>query len=107
MHYLERLRTGNMKSGYCDMCKTRVSVLERHHESYKPERTIFLCHKCHHKTHFLPWQLTAQAKEKLLQVRHGFGTTVTEEMKENYVPPGRRPAQLKLRKKLKEGFHQL
>jgi len=101
MHYLERLRTEYMTSGRCDMCGNFSKPLERHHESYKPERTMNLCHKCHFKTHFLPWELTDSAKEKLLRARHGHSKTITEEMKRQYLAPGRRPAQLQLRKKLR------
>ena len=91
-----------MRSGFCELCGRRVDKLERHHESYRPERTIYICHRCHHKLHFLPWQLTDAQKEKLLRTRHGFKKTITEKMKKEYVPPGRRAAQLEVRKKIKK-----
>ena len=104
MHYIERLRTEHMKKGKCEICKNWADPLERHHESYNPERTIFLCHKCHWKCHFMPYNLTDKAKEKLLRVRHGFGITLTEDMIKKYIAPGRRPSQLRVRKEVKRRF---
>lgn len=102
MPYLERLRTEHMKTGKCDLCGKYQKKLERHHESYSPERTIQLCHKCHWRAHFQPIFLTEKHKEKLLRVRHGFGTTITEDMIRAYIGPGRRPAQLAVKKEHRE-----
>jgi len=102
MEYLEKLRTSRMKSGHCALCGKHVDVLERHHESYRPEKTIDICHHCHHKLHFLPWELPDNHKEKLLKVRFGNEREITESMLNSYVAPGRRPAQLEVREKVKE-----
>ena len=102
MHYLEKLRKEKMKGGRCEICFVWENNLEAHHENYKPERTIYLCHKCHHKVHFLPWQLTEYTRKKLLKIRHGYGVTISDEMARTYIPPGRRPAQLEVRKKTKK-----
>ena len=60
--HIEGMRTSNMKSGYCQLkatgCEGYVQHLERHHEKYLPERTILVCHHCHHLLHFRPYHLT-------------------------------------------------
>lgn len=104
--YVERLRTDTMKKGRCELCNSYEQRLEGHHEKYRPERKIYVCHKCHHKLHFLPWQLPGHYKVKLLQCRHGFGVTITDEMIKAYVAPGRRAAQLRVRMKVREGLRQ-
>ena len=105
MHYLERLRTEHMRGGRCGLCGRWFKKLARHHESYNPERCIYVCNtgrrNCHWKIHFQPWLLIDRHREKLLRVRHGYKKTITKDMIENYVPPGRRPAQLKVRRKIK------
>jgi len=102
MEYLEKLRTENMKKGFCQLCGSSQKILERHHEKYEPERTIFICHKCHHKLHFLPNQLPERHKEKLLQVRLQTNSPIPKSMIHSYLAPGRRDAQLALRRHLKE-----
>ena len=104
MHYIERLRTEHMKGGKCEICKKTFPILERHHESYRPEHTIMLCHKCHFKCHFMPYNLTDKIKERLLRVRLGFAITITDDMIKKYIAPGRRPAQLKARKEVQRRF---
>lgn len=59
------------KSGSCGLCNKSVQKLERHHESYRPENCIYLCHECHHRVHFLPWQLDLNQKRKLILTRIG------------------------------------
>jgi len=102
MHYIEKLRTEHMKSGHCELCGRWTDILERHHEQYRPERTIYICHNCHHKCHFFPWQLSTQAKEKLLTRRHGFKKTITPDMIAEYTAPGRRNALMEVKAKAKQ-----
>ena len=111
--HIEGMRTGKMKFGYCELksngCLGFCKVLERHHEKYRPERCIYLCHKCHHKVHFRPYQLTDREKNRLLEVRHGSKQwsaftrkpNLMYRLLKNYIGPGRRPAQNKVRKELK------
>lgn len=112
--HIEAMRTGRMKRGYCQLkatgCTGFCEVLERHHEKYSLERTIYLCHHCHHLAHFRPWQLTDGQKEQLLQVRHGAQRWLALSKKprvkalllKNYVAPGRRKAQLGVRKRVRD-----
>ncbi len=117
--HIEAMRTEHMKSGFCRLkatgCQGFCKVLEKHHESYKPERTIYLCHHCHHLVHFRPYQLTDQQKGKLLCLRHGPSLwlafskkpRVAEMMRKNYVAPGRRKAQLEIRRRVRERAHRM
>lgn len=108
-NYLEELRTEHMKAGNCELCGEFTRKLERHHEQYRPERCTYLCHHCHHKVHFLPWQLTDEQKKKLLEARHGtkqFKALLRKPhlirlMIKGYVAPGRRRAQLEVRKRVR------
>ena len=112
--HIEGMRTEHMKSGPCQLratgCQGNVKVLEKCHEKYKPERFYYGCHHCHHLTHFRPWQLTDRQKEFLLQVRHGpkmwlalsRKPRVKAMMIKSYVAPGRRKAQLEVRRRLRE-----
>lgn len=85
------------KAGYCQVktqaCQGFTERLERHHESYKPERTCYVCHACHNLIHFRPWQLTTMNKEKLITVRFGFDIVKDparfRQEVENYKPPSR------------------
>lgn len=43
--------------GRCAFCG-RETVIEKHHVSYRPSKTINLCHNCHFKVHFFPNRLT-------------------------------------------------
>jgi len=107
--HIEGMRTGRMKRGFCELkatgCEGFTEHLERHHESYRPERFIYTCHHCHNTAHFKPWLLTRQQKIKLLRVRLGdvaWGALqgrprVVEQMLKRYVAPGRRPTQMKVR----------
>ena len=101
MSYIEQLRhpvkSFKTKTGVCFLCGKIFQVLERHHESYEPERCVFLCHACHFKIHFQRWLLTYQDKEKLLSARYDVpiltkaneaGMTV-EEFINAYAPPTR------------------
>lgn len=107
--YIEALRTEHMKKGMCGLratgCEGYSERLEFHHESYNPERGIYVCHHCHHLAHFRPYHLTGRQKEKLLRVRYGdrrFYDLAAkkgwlEKARIGFVPPGRRPAQMKVR----------
>ena len=112
--HIEAMRTGRMKMGRCELratgCRSGLDRLEKHHEKYRPERCIYVCHHCHHLLHFRPWQLTDAQKKQLLAVRHGAPMMrafsgkprVLETMLKQYVAPGRRPAQLVVRRKVRE-----
>lgn len=112
--HIEAMRTEHMKRGHCQLkatgCQGFVELLEKHHESYNPERFLYACHHCHHCAHFRPWQLTDQQKELLLQVRHGPRQWLALSKKprvkalllRNYVAPGRRKAQLEVRRRVRE-----
>ena len=107
--HIEGMRTGRMKSGYCELkatgCQGFCKVLEKCHEKYRPERFYYGCHHCHHLTHFRPWLLTERQKEFLLQVRLGprqwlaysKKPMMREKLIGDYVAPGRRKAQLVVR----------
>jgi hypothetical protein len=107
--HIEAMRTGHMRRGRCALCRSFVEHLEGHHEKYRPERKIYLCHFCHHRVHFRPYHLSDREKEQLLRCRHGDEKfyafrgkpRVMALMRKTYIAPGRRPAQLELRKKLK------
>ena len=109
--YIEALRTEHMKSGSCELCGAFSQPLERHHEKYSPERCIFLCHACHHRAHFRPYHLTDAEKVKLLETRHGSHQWQAFERKphlaqllvKEYIAPGRRDAQLAVRRAIKSG----
>lgn len=111
MHYVERLRTEHMKAGRCELCGDMQKVLERHHEKYQPERCIFLCHDCHHRTHFRPYHLSEREKVKLLETRHGSTQwsaftrkpNLMQKLVQGYIAPGRREAQLAVRKEAHGG----
>lgn len=57
------------KRGRCSLCSKMVEKLEAHHVCYSPEKTINLCHDCHHKVHFWPQRLNGSEKLKLLSKR--------------------------------------
>lgn len=107
--HIEGMRQSGMKAGRCELqatgCEHYSMHLEFHHEKYKPERGIYVCHHCHHLAHFRPWSLTIHQKNILIRARHGdvaWGALqrrprVVEMMRKNYVAPGRRPAQMKVR----------
>ena len=57
------------KRGRCSFCSKMVEKLEAHHVSYSPEKTIKLCHACHHKVHYWPGRLNDFEKLKLLEKR--------------------------------------
>ena len=59
------------KPGKCELCPSVVEKLEAHHLCYSPEKTIKLCHNCHHKVHFWPNRLSDLDKSKLLSRRYG------------------------------------
>ncbi len=112
--HIEAMRTEHMKRGFCQIkatgCTGFCEVLERCHEKYKPERFLYACHHCHHLTHFRPWLLTDKQKEMLLQVRHGPKMWLALSKKprvkalllKNYIAPGRRKAQLEVRRRVRE-----
>jgi hypothetical protein len=54
--------------GTCQMCY-KQGIIERHHVSYFPERTINLCHKCHFKVHYQPGLLTRSDLIALLNAK--------------------------------------
>lgn len=111
--HIEGMRQSGMTPGGCELRATGCTGFSRlrefHHESYRPERGIYVCHHCHHLTHFRPWSLTRLQKMKLLMARHGdvgWGAfqkkpKLIEGMLQRYVAPGRRPAQLKVRKEVR------
>jgi hypothetical protein len=111
--HIEGMRTSRMKSGHCQLratgCQGYCKVLERHHEKYRPESVIYVCHHCHHLLHFRPYHLTGQQKEKLLQVRHGpvlwasysRRPRVKEKLLRAYIAPGRRKPQLEVRREVR------
>ena len=104
--YLEQLRkpvkSFKTRNGSCFLCSARETHLERHHESYYPERVCFICHKCHYKITFTFWKLTNTEKEKLLTVRYGKSLTAValekgvtvDALIKGYSPP-RRPSSFK------------
>ena len=108
--HIEGMRTGRMKNGNCSLCGKYSAPLERHHEKYKPERCIYLCHHCHHRAHFRPYHLTDREKDKLLAVRYGASQWIAIRRKKNlyqrvmanYVAPGRRAAQNAVRAMLQD-----
>lgn len=57
------------KRGRCSLCSHTVEKLEAHHVCYSPEKTLNLCHNCHHKVHFWPQRLNDSEKLKLLSKR--------------------------------------
>jgi hypothetical protein len=69
--YVEAMRTRASLPCHCGLCGAFTERPEFHHEKYRPERGLFLCHACHHKAHFTPWHLSDAQKEKLLFYRHG------------------------------------
>jgi len=112
--HIEAMRTGRMRKGRCSFspgckCQGRV-LLEFHHESYNPERGLPLSHHCHHRVHFRPWNLSDREKEMLLRTRYGPSKwpamarrpALVERLRRAYVAPGRRQAQLEVRREVKE-----
>ena len=107
--HIEAMRTSHMKRGRCALCKKWNSTLEGHHEKYRPERKIYLCHNCHHRVHFRPYHLSDRDKDELLKTRHGDPEFYAFKkrpgamalMRKTYIAPGRRDAQLKLRAEMK------
>lgn len=61
--------------GRCNFCSKMVDKLEAHHVTYDPEKTINLCHHCHHKVHYWPNRLSESEKTKLLLKRFSPGKT--------------------------------
>jgi len=74
------------KPGYCKLCDSWVEKLEAHHLCYDPEKTINLCHNCHHKVHFWPQRLSEKDKEKLLLIRFE-RKVVSDLLKKNILGP--------------------
>ena len=113
MHPCEALRLYSRKArrvtGPCRLSGPHGGRLEVHHEKYNPERTIVCCHDCHHRAHFRPWELQPRDKERLLLTRLGAPEfnrlrahpTRFEDAVAHYVAPGRRPAQLEVRRKVR------
>jgi hypothetical protein len=112
--HIEAMRTEHMRRGRCAFWKycgnSGKVLLEFHHELYRPEHGIYLCHKCHHRVHFRPYNLSDREKEILLHCRIGDEKykalcrkpRLFEMLKRRYVAPGRRPAQLEVRRKVRE-----
>lgn len=112
--HIEGMRQSGMTPGGCEIratgCIGFTKLREFHHECYKPERGLYGCHHCHHLVHFRPWLLTKLQKLKLLRARHGdvgWGAlqkrqNVIDGMVKRYVAPGRRPAQMVVRRKVRE-----
>jgi len=104
--HIEAMRQGHMRRGRCSLCNKYVDHLEGHHELYRPEHKIPLCHHCHHRVHFRPYHLSDREKEKLLRCRLGDERYKAYRLKprlwgmrlKKYVAPGRRPAQMKVRR---------
>lgn len=73
------------KPGNCIFCRKFVEKLEAHHTCYDPERTIKLCHNCHHKTHFWINRLTDDELLKLLKTRfhHQTALSILKESRNN------------------------
>jgi hypothetical protein len=114
--HIEAMRTEHMKRGQCPFwryCGNSGKVLlEFHHESYHPERGIRVCHRCHHRIHFRPYNLSDAEKEILLRKRHGdekfwalkrFPRRMAL-MRKLYVAPGRRPAQVAVRREVRRRY---
>lgn len=59
-------RTKKRSIGRCELCGTFDNFLERHHISYKPEKTRRLCHSCHFTAHYYPERLSHIQKVILL-----------------------------------------
>lgn len=74
------------KKGKCELCPSIVEKLEAHHLCYSPEKTIKLCHNCHHKVHFWPNRLTEFEKLKLLTKRFDV-ITANSLIKKNITSP--------------------
>ena len=89
--YVERLRRSGMKSGSCALCSKFEDALEYHHESYKPEKGLYLCHHCHHRVHWYPYQLKEHQKKRLLTIRlqtkEGIDETKLQTAMKLYRPP--------------------
>lgn len=60
------------KRGRCSFCSKMVEKLEAHHVCYDPEKTIKLCHHCHHRVHYWPQRLSEAEITKLLVKRFPF-----------------------------------
>lgn len=56
------------KAGACELCGKHTPHLERHHVRYRPERTLDICHKCHHTIHFWPDRVPDDYIVKLMMV---------------------------------------
>lgn len=74
------------KRGRCALCSKLVEKLEAHHVCYSPEKTIKLCHNCHHKVHFWPQRLSDAEKLKLLSLRFS-PAQAQKTIKENLLGP--------------------
>ena len=46
----------NTRKGRCVLCGA-FGLVERHHVLYRPEKTLDLCHSCHFRVHYKPWEL--------------------------------------------------
>lgn len=57
------------KKGKCSFCNKEVEKLEGHHITYSPERTISLCHDCHHRVHFWPNRISEHEFRLMLEIR--------------------------------------
>lgn len=73
------------KPGNCSFCREFKEKLEAHHTCYDPERTLKLCHNCHHKTHFWINRLTDDELLKLLKTRfhHQSALKILKDKKNN------------------------
>jgi len=94
-HYIERLRVSGMHKGVCGLNANHYGPLEENHESYAPERTIFVCHDCHWRITFEPWLLTKDQRRKLLNTRYAGSVVLTDDMIAGYKSPSRKAAGFK------------
>ena len=53
-------------TGSCWVCSRSVAHLERHHIRYRPEVCVDICHRCHHRIHFLQYQLSESDIKRML-----------------------------------------
>lgn len=69
-NYISKLMKADKWQGSCQLCSKPSKRLERHHTSYRPEKTILLCHKCHYRAHYQPWTLSEQQLYRLMISRY-------------------------------------
>jgi len=81
---IEQMRRRALKGGPCATCGKSEATLEAHHENYRPDSLVWLCHRCHHARHYYPQALPFHARMVLARARARAKPSMTPEDVQQY-----------------------